>query len=208
MAKKERILTEKEKSRLLRIDKITEELSRQGYVRQDQIISIFLANVMAFVLIFPFMLVFGCWFFAHNGTSLDISLGGCVFVCIALIVLSVAHEAIHGLIWGLCSPNKFKSIEFGFIASNLTMYCTCRDPLKKGVYVLGTFMPCLVLGIIPCIVAVYINSFCLLIIGIMMITGAGGDMTIILKMLFFRSSCDDVIIMDHPTECGFIVFER
>lgn len=206
--KKERILTEKEKNRKIRIDKITEELSQQGYVRNDKIISILFANVMAFVLSIPFAIVFGCWFFAHNGKISEFSVSGSVFVWIAVIVLIVVHEGIHGLVWGMCSPNKFKNIEFGFIVNNLTPYCTCGDPLKKGAYILGSFMPCLTLGIIPCIVSVYINSFYLLIVGIMMIIGAGGDLTIILKMLFFRSSCTDVIIMDHPTECGFIVFER
>lgn len=207
--KKERILTEKEKSRKIRIDKITEELSQQGYVRKDQIIGIFFANVMAFVLSIPFVFVFGCWFFAHNGEFfLGHTIGGDIFICIALIVLIIAHEGIHGLVWGMCSPNKFKNIEFGFMVSKLTPYCTCGDPLKKQVYILGAFMPCLVLGIIPCIVAVYINSSYLLFLGILMIMGAGGDLTVIIKMLFFRSSCTDVIIMDHPTECGFIIFER
>ena len=206
--KKERVLTEKEKSRKIRIDKITEELSQQGYVRKDQIVSILFANVMAFVLSIPFMLVFGYWYFAHNGKHLELSIAGIVFAWIALIVLTVVHEGIHGLVWGICSPNKFKNIEFGFIVSKLTPYCTCGDPLKKGAYILGAFMPCLVLGIIPCIVAVYISSFYLLFLGILMIMGAGGDLTIILKMLFLRSSCAEVIIMDHPTECGFVIFER
>ena len=204
--KKERILTEKEKNRKIRIDKVTEELSQQGYVRKDQTISILFANVMAFVFSIPFVLVFGCWFFAHNGKNSDFSLS--ILVVIPLIVLIVIHEGIHGLVWGLCSPNNFKNIEFGFIASKLTPYCFCGDPLKKSAYILGSFMPCLALGIIPCIVAVYINSFHLLFVGILMIVGAGGDLTNILKMLLFRSSCRDVIYMDHPTECGFIVFER
>ena len=153
--KKERILTEKEKNRKIRIDKITEELSQQGYVRNDKIISILFANVMAFVLSIPFAIVFGCWFFAHNGKISEFSVSGSVFVWIAVIVLIVVHEEIHGLVWGMCSPNKFKNIEFGFIVNNLTPYCTCGDPLKKGAYILGSFMPCLTLGIIPCIVSVY-----------------------------------------------------
>lgn len=206
--KKERVLTEKEKARKKRIDKITEELAQQGYVRRDQIISVLFANVMAFTLSIPFILVFGWWFFALNAKGFETSIGGTICVFIGFVALIVVHEGIHGLTWGLCSPNKFKDIEFGFIAENLTPYCTCGAPLKKWEYILGSFMPCLMLGIIPCTVAVYIHSFHLLLLGILMIMGAGGDLTIILKMLFFRSSCTDVIIMDHPTECGFIIFER
>jgi len=90
----------------------------------------------------------------------------------------------------------------------LTPYCYCGEPLKKIQYILGSFMPCLVLGIIPCIVSVYVNSSYLLFLGIIMIIGAGGDLTVILKMLFHKTSSADIIIMDHPTECGFITFER
>ncbi len=208
MSQKERILTEKEKVRKNRIDKLTEELSLKGYVRKDRIIDIVFANVMAIVLAVPFIVLFGFWFFSKNGKNLDISLSGIVYVWIAFIVLIVVHEGIHGLTWGLCSKSKFKNIEFGFMVSKLTPYCYCGDPLKKGAYILGSVMPCLVLGIIPCIISVYINSFYLLLIAVVMIIGAGGDLMVILKMLFLRSSANDIIIMDHPTECGFITFER
>lgn len=204
--KKERVLTEKEINRKNRVDRLTEELAQQGYVRRDQIISVVFANVMAFVLAIPFLFVFGLWFLARN--RMFSSSDSILFLWIAIPVLIVAHEGLHGLVWGLCAPNKFKNIEFGFIAKALTPYCTCGDPLKKGAYILGSFMPCLALGILPCIASVYLNSYRLLFLGLYMILCAGGDLTIILKMLFFRTSCTDVIILDHPTECGFIVFER
>lgn len=207
--KKERVLTAKESARKERIDRITEELAERGYVRKDKTISILFANVMAIVLCLPFIAVFAVWFFAHNEEiGFEADLVKWILVLAGTFVLIVVHEGIHGLTWGLCAPGKFKTIEFGFIAQNLTPYCTCGEPLKKGQYLLGSFMPCLVLGIIPCIVAVYVNSLYLLFLGILMIMGAGGDLTVILKMLFDRSSSKDVIIMDHPTECGYIVFER
>ena len=64
---KERVLTEKELARQNRMDKITEDLAKQGYVRNDKIISVLYANVMAFVLSIPFIVLFGVWFFVHNG---------------------------------------------------------------------------------------------------------------------------------------------
>ena len=206
---KERVLTEKELARQNRMDKITEDLAKQGYVRNDKIISVLYANVMAFVLSIPFIVLFGVWFFVHNGLIyFEFSSTKDFLVLVGMIILIVVHEGIHGLTWGGFAPSKFKTIEFGFIAEKLTPYCTCGEPLKKMQYILGGFMPCLVLGIIPCIVAVYVNSSYLLFLGIFMIMGAGGDLTIILKMLFYKSSSTDVIIMDHPTECGFIIFER
>lgn len=207
--KKERKLTEKELARLNRIDKITEDLASQGYVRKDQIISILFANVMAIVLSIPFVILFGVWFFTHNDViNFEFYASKYFVVWFGVILLVVVHELIHGVTWGLFAPSKFKTIEFGFMVESFTPYCTCGEPLKKIPYIVGVFMPCLVLGIIPSVVAVYINSFYLLFLGIVMIMAAGGDLTIILKMLFYKSSSTDVIIMDHPTECGFIVFER
>lgn len=202
--KKERTLTKKEAARKERIDAITEDLKMQGYVRKDQIISIVYANVMAIVLSIPFIILFGVWFFASNDVNINFPFWG----YFAIIVLIPVHEAIHGITWGLFAPSKFKTIEFGFMVEQLTPYCYCGEPLKKYQYILGSFMPCLILGIIPCVVAVYTNSLLLLIIGILMIMGAGGDLTVILKMLFYKSAASEEIIMDHPTECGFIVFER
>jgi len=205
----ERILTEKELARLDRLNKITEDLTKQGYVRKDKIISVLFANVMAIVLSMPFIILFGVWFLSHNdSTSREFYAPSFFLVFVGIIILTVVHEGIHGLTWGLFAPSKFKAIEFGFMVKQLTPYCTCGEPLKKAQYILGGFMPFLVLGILPCIVAVYINSVYLLILGMAMIMGAGGDLTIILKMLFYKSSSSDVIILDHPTECGFIIFER
>lgn len=206
--KAERVLTNKESARQERIDRITEDLEKQGYVRKDQIISIFYANVMALLLSIPFIFLFGVWFYLCNGRNFDFSLINYYLLCVELIILIIVHEGIHGLTWGLFAPGKFKTIEFGFMIEKLTPYCTCGDPLKKMHYILGSFMPCLVLGIIPCIIAVYVNSVYLLLLGIIMIMGAGGDLTIILKLLFYKESSSDIIIMDHPTECGFIIFER
>lgn len=207
--KKERVLTEKELARQKRIDKITEDLARQGYARHDKTISILVANVMAILLSIPFIILFGVWFFAHNdGINFEFSFTKYMLFLVGTILCIVVHEGLHGLTWGLCAPSKFKTIEFGFMVEKLTPYCTCGEPLKKMQYIFGTFMPCLVLGIIPCIVAVYINSLYLLFLGVLMIMGAGGDLTVILKMLFYKSSSTDIIIMDHPTECGFIIFER
>ena len=207
--KKERVMTEKELARQKRIDKITEDLARQGYARHDKTISILMANVMAILLSIPFIILFGVWFLAHNDCiNFEFSFTKYMLFLVGTILCIVVHEGLHGLTWGLCAPSKFKTIEFGFMVEKLTPYCTCGEPLKKMQYIFGTFMPCLVLGIIPCIVAVYINSLYLLFLGFLMIMGAGGDLTVILKMLFYKSSSTDIIIMDHPTECGFIVFER
>ena len=56
------------------------------------------------------------------------------------------HEGIHGLTWGLLSPDGFSTIEFGLIKEYMTPYCYCGTPLTRGQYILGSMMPTLVLG--------------------------------------------------------------
>lgn len=206
--KKARVLTPKEEARKARTDAVTAELAEQGFERKDLTISIVFANVMAIALGLPFIIGFVWWYFARNGFKGVLSPGEYLVFVIALLVLTVVHELIHGLTWGLAAPNRFKTIEFGFIKEALTPYCTCGEPLSRGTYILGSFMPGLVLGILPCVAAVFTESLLVLSVGLVMIIGAGGDFTIILKMLAYRSGGKKVIFLDHPTECGVIVFEK
>ena len=206
--KKERKLTEKEALRVERLNARTAELESEGYVRKDQIISILFAKIMAFALSIPFIVIFGWWFEIRNGLHFEMTFTESIAFLVLILVMVVVHELLHGLTWGLTAPNGFKSIAFGFMKENLTPYCTCGEPLTKGAYILGAFMPCLVLGIIPAVAAVFANSTLWLLIGLLMIMGAGGDLTIIIKLLTYRTDAKDVIILDHPSECGFIVFEK
>ena len=58
------------------------------------------------------------------------------------------------------------NMKFGVIWKMLTPYCHCKEPLKVGQYILGGVMPAVILGIIPCIIAIIIGHFGLLLFGI------------------------------------------
>lgn len=205
---KERKLSEKERARLVRMREVTKVREDKGYQRKDQIMSVSFANVIAIVLSIPFFIIFGVWFVSRNGWSNWLSgVESCVLL-VAMLGLIVVHELIHGLVWGSFAKGKFKSIDFGIQKETLTPYCTCSEPLSKSQYIIGSIMPCIILGIIPSIAGVLADSLLLLLIGLIMIAGAGGDLTITLKMLTYHSDKKEIIIMDHPTECGFIVFEK
>lgn len=205
---KERKLSEKERARLVRMREVTKVREDKGYQRKDQIMSVSFANVIAIVLSIPFFIIFGVWFVSRNGWSNWLSgVESCVLL-VAMLGLIVVHELIHGLVCGSFAKSKFKSIDFGIQKETLTPYCTCSEPLSKSQYIIGSIMPCIILGIIPSIAGVLADSLLLLLIGLIMIAGAGGDLTITLKMLTYHSDKKEIIIMDHPTECGFIVFEK
>ncbi len=65
-------------------------------------------------------------------------------------------------------------------------------------------MPCIVLGILPSIIAICIGSFGLLIWGILFITVAAGDLWI---AWLLTKEAPDVLVLDHPSEAGFYIYE-
>ena len=207
--KKERKLTEAEQRRLDHFNGVCEELDAQGYERINLTVSIFWANVIAIAGLFVmFAIAVPLFLFMHPETEFFLDFRELFIFLIALVVLIVVHELVHGLTWSFFAPNGFKDIEFGIMMDSLTPYCTCATPLAKGHYIIGALMPMIVLGIIPTIVAFAIGSMLLLYIGIIMIDAAAGDVMIVTKVLMHKTQSEDSLIYDHPTEAGSVIFEK
>jgi len=188
------------------------KMASDGYEMKEHTISALYANVMAVVASLPFFLpVIVLYAVINDGTKKNILEMGLKEILLFLlfdIVLVVLHEAVHGITWALFAKNHFRSIEFGIMKELLTPYCTCSEPLKKGQYILGTLMPLFVVGLVPSAIAILLSRYWLLLVGVVMIIGAGGDIIISFRMLKYKSEKDEVIYYDHPTKCGFITFEK
>ena len=206
--KKERKLTEAEQRRLDHFNEVGDALVAQGDRRTDLRINMVTANVVSIVgAVALLALCIVAFSFIHP--EVDLASGYSLIVLLAaFVVLIVVHELIHGLTWSRFTPNGFKDVEFGVMWNALAPYCACNAPLKKGPYILGAMMPLVTLGIIPLIVAFCIGSVPLLYIGALMVVGATGDILIVLKLLDHKSTATDVLLYDHPTEGGSVIFER
>lgn len=206
--KKERKLTQAELRRKERFEALAADMEGQGWTARSLTISVVKANILAILVMAPFAALFIIWYLVVNdGLGDDLSLPGLLLLLALLFALMAAHEGIHGLVWGLCAPGGFRSIEFGVVWAALTPYCTCAGPMKKGQYLLGSAMPTLVLGFGLGIVAVYTGMSLLLCLSVLMILGGGGDFCIILKLLAYRPK-GDAVYCDHPYELGLVAFER
>lgn len=206
--KKERRLTKAELRRKERFEALTADMEGQGWITHPLTIGVVKANILALVVMLPFALAVTIWYLAVNGSlGHDLTLPELFLALVLLIALLAAHEGIHGLVWGLCAPSRFQSIEFGVIWETLSPYCTCAEPMKKGQYLLGSAMPTLVLGFGLGIVSVYTGIDMLLYLSVLMILGGGGDFCIILKLLAYRPRGESVYC-DHPYELGLVAFER
>jgi hypothetical protein len=213
MSRNERKLTDKEIKRKEKFDAVCADMEQNGYAARMMTVSVLKANILAFVVMLPFAIVFALIFRLANRTVdfsflLDSPILFMWGFIALLVVFVVVHELIHGLTWGIFAKSHFNSIEFGVIWNMLTPYCTCSEPLNKRQYLLGAAMPTVILGFVLALIAAARGSIFLLCVAEVMIFSGGGDFLIILKMLLYRSNGKDAVFYDHPTECGFVVFEK
>ena len=201
-----RKLTAKELKRKNDFEKLNSEMQQKGYKIKNMTINIRQANFLGPLSMLPFIALTFLFYYNVNGFDLGgISLR---FVVAAfLLPLTILHELIHGITWGFFAKNNFHSIDFGFIWSSFSPYCTCSEPLEKWQYLLGTAMPTLVLGGGAAVVSVMTNQLLLFILAEYMIL-LGGDFLIILKSMLYRTDKQESVYCDHPYECGFVVFEK
>ena len=210
LEEKDRQLSDAEKARLERFERTSEELGRQGYRMTELTVGIVKANVVAMIAAVPVFIVGMLLFFLVNSDR-EIKMltpTGVIVSIVILLALVVVHELIHGLTWSLFTERRFKDIEFGFMKEFLTPYCTCTVPLARGPYLAGALMPLIILGIIPTAIAIATGSLLLLMLGLIMILSAGGDIMIAMKILGYRSASGEILFYDHPTKAGGVVFER
>lgn len=206
---KARKLSPSEQRRLQKFEALSETMREQGYSRVELTVSIVKANVFAVALLIP-LLVVGMGLFLLRNRQLGGGFGSAsaALFLLALAVLIVVHELIHGLSWAIFAEHRWRDIEFGFMKQYLTPYCTCGVPLSRGQYVFGALMPLLVLGIAPMIAGILIGSMPLLLMGIVMADAAAGDILIVWKILRYKSGAESVVYIDHPTQAGGVIFEK
>lgn len=211
MQKKERQLTPIEQKRKEDFEKTCEEMAQKGYLKRDLTVGVLQANIMAVIIMLPFaILALIMYLFANssNSRNFPFSLSTCIIFLIALLLLTVLHEAIHGLTWGFFAKGHWNAIAFGVIWKMLTPYCACSEPLTKQQYIVGAAMPTLILGFGLAGIAASIGSYGLFALSEIMIFGGGGDFLIILKLLLYRCRNREVLYYDHPYECGVVAFEK
>lgn len=207
---KNRKLSEKEQRRLAAFEATCERYLQQGYKRTDLTIGIVKANLVALLIAIPVVAIGMLLFAWKNSMAAHLVPQRALLLAVLILMLIVVHELIHGITWSLFTERHFKDIEFGFMKEYLTPYCTCLVPLSMKQYLLGALMPGLLLGLIPTALGILLGSPLLFWIGIVMLLSAGGDLMIVIKLLAFKKQNEstEVLIYDHPTQAGSVIFEK
>ena len=207
--KKERALTAKEQARKIQFDRTVERLVEEGYEKTEITFGVAEVNVLAFVVMMPFAIVFSFIYYVMNDDFfILLTPRELVTFLVGVIVLMVIHELIHGIIWLPFVKNGFHSIEFGVIWKMVTPYCCCKEPLTKLQYILGGAMPTIVLGFGLALGAAIMGNEVMMLLAIVMIFGGGGDLMMIGGILRHKSKGKEVLVLDHPTDIGCIILEK
>ena len=187
-----------------------EELEQ--YTKEELTIHAGKAQVAAIGYALPFLLLFAGVYMLIWKSELDtwkdiVKMKGLLGASSGLMVLFVGivlHELIHGITWACYAKRGFRSIRFGVIWKYLTPYCHCNEPMRVKHYIIGGIMPAIVLGFLPCIVAIITGSPAWMGFGLFFTLAAGGDFMIVNLL---RKQPLDYLVQDHPDKLGCYIYK-
>ena len=210
----ERKLTKDEEKRLAAFEERAARLAKEGYTQTELVVSSGKANIVGplygLALAIPFVVLFLIFHVPQSisGGDRSWSFPGGYFLFLASVLLAIpVHELIHGLTFCPFTKGKFKSLAFGFNKQALAPYCSCTEALTKRQYMAGLLAPCLLLGVLPGIAAVILDSVWILLFSAVMLMSAGGDL-LIAQLLLRHRATGETLYIDHPTKIGLTCFEK
>jgi len=148
----------------------------------------------------PFVLIHG-WAALAESVRLFLHPGLAIPV---LLVGFVLHELIHGAAWAYYGQKPIKIIRFGVNWSALAPYAHCPEPMEAGAYRLGALAPGVLLGVLPIAVAMCVGPTWLFFAGLLFSIAASGD---VLILWVLRSVPSHLLVQDHPSRAGCLVYE-
>lgn len=180
-----------------------------GYTEKEETISVLKANIMALAAAGPFIIISVLtWLLITRHGEISGSLFGSIWFLLFFLATIFIHELLHGVGWFFWTAGKWKSIYIGIMWESMTPYCHCKEALKPKQYLVGALTPFLVLGIGVYVAALLTGNYTFFFLAVLNMLGAGGDLTIAWMALKYLRQNDYCYILDHPTDCGFVAFER
>lgn len=181
-------------------------LKQEGYREKDVTFTAKKATVIGILYSIPFIAILGIiyrFFLIDRAYLTEITGSSFYLMFISVVIISVViHELLHGIGWSVSSGNGWQTVRFNINA--LMPSCACKSPLKKQQYLFGVLLPLCVLGTASTIfLFVYPGTVAILTM-LVNFVAAGADLIIASNVLKERDS----LIVDHPTEAGYIAFYK
>ena len=129
-----------------------------------------------------------------------------VYITIPVLVIGIfLHEILHAITLIIFAGIKIKHLKAGINWLNFTPYIHCKHPVSVTNYRISTIAPALLMGIIPAILSIFLNSVYFLFFGIIFIVTSGSDLLSLWKI---RKTKGDYLTSDHSERAGCQVFEN
>lgn len=187
-------------------EKMKVQLHEKGYKEKDVTITSGKAMTLGVLYALPFVIVFGLLyrFLLIERAHLS-EVGGLSFYIMFIVIIAISvviHELLHGIGWAISSGKGWNVVRFNINA--MMPSCACKVALEKKQYLIGVLTPFVILGIGSVLfVFIYPGTVSLLTMLVNFIA-AGADLVIALNVLKEKES----LIVDHPTEAGYITFYK
>jgi hypothetical protein len=120
-----------------------------------------------------------------------------------VLVLIVAHEAVHAIGWKFAGGLPWSKFKFGIVWKALAPYCHATVPMNVNAYRIGAVMPLIVTGIVPLVLAYIAGDAGWTFISAVMISAAVGDIYVLWTL---RDMPSNALIQDHPSQVGCIAY--
>jgi Protein of unknown function (DUF3267). len=125
-------------------------------------------------------------------------------IFIYMLILFMLHEIIHGIGFALLGKKDLKKIVFGIELEKGIFYCMCKQKISKANILLALILPLIVLGFILLAVGIIINSYILMFLAVVNISGAAGDIVMTIAIFKMRN----IEYLDTDDTTGFYILSE
>ena len=127
------------------------------------------------------------------------------FLFIYMILWLMLHEILHGIGFSLFPEVKKKNICFGMALEKGVFYCMCKQKISKKVILTSLLFPFTLIGVVTLVWGIIIHSYILVMLSILNIAGAVGDLAM---TYYFLKVPNDVIYLDLDDCTSFTVLSK
>lgn len=125
-------------------------------------------------------------------------------IFIYMFIWFLLHEAIHGIGFSLLDKKDRKKIVFGIELEKGIFYCMCKQAISKKNVILALVLPLIIIGFITLGIGITIKSNILLILSLVNISGAAGDIVMTLALLKMKN----IEYLDIDDTTGFYILSK
>ncbi len=147
------------------------------YIVEYNMVYIMILSIV--LLIIPVLMTWAYYRFTSASFNFDLdNLSGVVsytLLFVLMILWMVLHEIIHGIAYQVNGAKK-ENITFGVALEKGIFYCKCGEFINKKNIIISLLSPFILIGVITLIIGYLINSFTLIFLSIVNISGAAGDL--------------------------------